>query len=957
MANEVNRERVAVLSTGLLMDAEMVAAKPDPSYVMSVCELEPCSCASNPEQQQQQQQHAGIHSVGLTRLGVCAVDVASGHILLGEFLDDEVRSLLRTHLAALQPVEVLLSRGHNPCGLAGSLGSSLDPTTSRVLRTVLRDPRANFGRTQWDADRLLQALRNRKYFSQASSQSPPAVDGDCPYAGWPPVLAELASTYASAQGGVGRSAPPGAAALMSLSGLVDFLEEALLDRAVLPMGRMEALPTISQADIAASAEGGEGGALQQQHMLLNGAALENLEVLENAEGGVGGTLLSVLDHCSTPFGRRRLRQWLCRPLYQVRDIELRQDAVSDLMTVAAESAGAARKDMSGISDLERAVARLAASTVEGAAGRDADHVVLYEDAARRKVKALTGAIRDLQAVSRAVRKFYPVLPWAESSGGSGQPCISSKLLLRLFEQSRWSQIEAALDSLAQAANWSEAEKTGRVTPAEGVDARNDAACKAVAQCQAALSAYLTQVRKQLGGGDKINFVVAANRDRLLEVPDTCKITKEFTLDAGGKKGFKRYTTERLAQLSSELRDAEDEREAALSVVLQSMVRRFVEDRELWVGAVESVAELDALMSLAAHALNAEGSVCRPKLLPPEQAQAIRGPPVFEAKGLRHPSGLPGLLGSFVPNDVSLGGPDHPAFIVLTGPNMGGKSTLLRQVCLAALLAQIGGCVPADSLTLSPVDAIFVRMGAKDHIMTGQSTFFVELAETAAMLHKATSRSLVALDELGRGTATLDGAAIASAVLHHMSGQIGCRGLFATHYHHLSSEHAHDPNVAIMHMACAVSGPQGQQHAPMEGEEEEPAVAQEGLVPEVTFLYKLVPGACPKSYGTNVARLAGLPASVVSRAAHMSATTVSEPGAPSPMDGDEHQGGQKSQQQDGQELLDEDLKHAVAEVAKLAATFLLHGLDKYKAGRVSGVKATSLLEKQVSRLAEPLRLLY
>mmetsp|Transcript_20117 Transcript_20117/g.43814 ORF Transcript_20117/g.43814 Transcript_20117/m.43814 type:complete len:279 (+) Transcript_20117:142-978(+) len=210
--------------------------------------------------------------------------------------------------------------------------------------------------------------------------------------------------------------------------------------------------------------------------------------------------------------------------------------------------------------------------------------------------------------------------------------------------------------------------------------------------------------------------------------------------------------------------------------------------------------------------------------------------------------------------------------------MGGKSTLLRQVCLATLLAQVGACVPAQSLSLHPVDAVFVRMGAKDHIMTGQSTFFVELSETAAMLQKATSRSLVALDELGRGTATLDGAAIAAAVLQHMSSHIGCRGLFATHYHHLSDVHASDPRVSIMHMACAVSGGEQQQPGeaaggdPMELDQQAAGVSggkEVDDVQEVTFLYRLTQGACPKSYGTNVARLAGLPASVVQRAAHMS----------------------------------------------------------------------------------------
>lgn len=154
-----------------------------------------------------------------------------------------------------------------------------------------------------------------------------------------------------------------------------------------------------------------------------------------------------------------------------------------------------------------------------------------------------------------------------------------------------------------------------------------------------------------------------------------------------------------------------------------------------------------------------------------------------------------------------------------------------------------------------MDAVFVRMGAQDAIMAGQSTFFVELAETAAMLAHATHRSLIALDELGRGTATLDGAAIAAAVLEQLAQETRCCGLFATHYHQLAEQHAADPQVAIMHMGCDVSSGE-------DGGE------------EVTFLYKLTRGACPRSYGTNVAKLAGLPATVVSRAAEISASRTS-----------------------------------------------------------------------------------
>ena len=191
--------------------------------------------------------------------------------------------------------------------------------------------------------------------------------------------------------------------------------------------------------------------------------------------------------------------------------------------------------------------------------------------------------------------------------------------------------------------------------------------------------------------------------------------------------------------------------------------------------------------------------------------------------------------------------------------MGGKSTYLRQVCLAAIMAHVGADVPAASFEMTAMDAVFARAGAKDNLAGGQSTFMVELSETGAMLRRATKHSLVALDELGRGTATADGAAIAHAVATHLV-DARCRTLFSTHYHRLADDHARDPNVALAHMACRVESPRERAGESSYGRE------------TVTFLYTLASGACPRSYGVNVARLAGLPERVclaaARRAAHL-----------------------------------------------------------------------------------------
>ncbi|GAX75912.1 hypothetical protein CEUSTIGMA_g3355.t1 [Chlamydomonas eustigma] len=894
----VRREKVAVLSRGTLIDAEMVQSRPDASYILAVCEQ------LLPTPHNSEHSSSSLPPPPVVTIGLCAVDVASGHILVGQFNDDEIRSTLRTQLACLQPVELVLpppaasatrldassAAGLDASGLpSSSMGGADSQATLQALAASPGQPIKNImrgDRSVWTPQGALQVIEAGGYF-KALGFTPPV---------WEMLNKE------SVRGGWNLPL-----ALSVLGGMTAYLKELLLDRAVLPLGGLELLPGVGD-DLPIMKEDGKASSVvpaahEPTCMMLNGAALENLEVLENAEGGTQGTLVSVMDHCATPFGRRRLKQWLCRPLFRVQDITQRQDAVALLMTYLSEASGRARKKLSSVSDLERSLARMQASTVAGAGGRDAGHVVLYEDQAKRRVKALVGAIKDLQDVRKAVANLRdpeadltraPLLQrltkeqysTAEEAGASDASCHC------------WAKVGASLDTLNLAADWQEAERSGRVVPSKGIDSGYDSACDAIAASELALQRYLVEFKRGCpASGKGVSYISVLKDSHVLEVPDTVTVPKDFDL-VSQKKGFKRYMSPALRSLVTQLDDAKECKEAALSGILHGLISKFTSEGALWSWAVNCVAELDALMSLAAHAMGSETTMCRPVLLSYHEEMCEGRAPVFEATNLIHPSGLSGRGGTFVPNDISLGG-EQPSFIVLTGPNMGGKSTMLRQTCLAALMAQVGAWVPATSLRLHPVDAIFVRMGARDHIMAGQSTFYVELAETAAMLHKATRRSLVALDELGRGTATLDGAAIAGAVLEHMTQNVGCRGMFATHYHHLSEQHAHDPHVAVMHMACAVGcaiqeegsswaagcaiQEEGSSRAALIGGRTTSTLSTkigeplDGIsgdfctssVEEVTFLYKLRIGACPRSYGTNVARLAGLPERVVKRAAYIS----------------------------------------------------------------------------------------
>jgi len=323
----------------------------------------------------------------------------------------------------------------------------------------------------------------------------------------------------------------------------------------------------------------------------------------------------------------------------------------------------------------------------------------------------------------------------------------------------------------------------------------------------------------------------------------------------GQKQVNKYRTPMVEALVERLEQAYDVVKEGKARGMQLVFSKFDSMRSVWASAAQASAMIDALGSLAKA--SSKAGYIRPVIAEcPEDAK----PSINVVQG-RHPcvdtthSG-----GDFIPNDLALGGGHgEELLLMVSGPNMGGKSTLLRQTCLIAVLAQIGMFVPAEECTLTPFDRIFTRLGASDRILMGQSTFFVELAETAAALRGATRRSLVIMDELGRGTSTFDGTAIAHATVRHLVGRNRCLSLFATHYHSLLEDWKDDEVVRLGHMECFVE----------ENESAEKPDEDENRDKNITFLYTLGEGSCPKSFGINVARLAGLPEDVLNKAKQVS----------------------------------------------------------------------------------------
>ncbi|CAI0425114.1 unnamed protein product [Linum tenue] len=634
-----------------------------------------------------------------------------------KFGDDAECSSLCSLLTELKPVEIIKP--------AKSLSSDTERIISRHTRNILVNelvPVSEF----WDAERtVIEVKAALKGINDQSSSKLPSKAGliynieqeDLSFL--PDILSHLVN-----------KGEDGSLAVSAFGATLYYLKQAFLHETLLRFAKFESLPCSEFSDVA-----------KRPYMILNASALENLDIFENSgTGDSSGTLYAQINHCVTASGKRLLKSWLARPLFHVKSIKDRQDAVAALQGTNQPMALEFRKMLSRLPDMERLLTRM--FSCSEANGRNANK---------------------------------------------------------------------------NAFDWVEANNSGRIIPHEGADMDYDCACKKVKDIESSLKKELKEQRKVLGDASV----------RTLQ-------------------GFYRYWTPNIKKLLVDLSQTQSEKESKLRSILQRLIGQFCEHHTKWRQLVSTIAELDVLISLAIARDFYEGPTCRPVILGSTSASEV---PLLSAKGLGHPILRSDSLGkgSFVSNNISIGGSDHAQFILLTGPNMGGKSTLLRQVCLATILAQIGADVPAESFELSPVDRIFVRMGAKDRIMAGQSTFLTELSETALMLSSATRYSLVALDELGRGTSTSDGQAIAEAVLEHFVNKVECRGMFSTHYHRLAVDYEKDSKVSLCHMACKVG------------------VGSEG-VEEVTFLYRLTPGACPKSYGVNVARLAGLPEHVLQKAA-------------------------------------------------------------------------------------------
>jgi DNA mismatch repair protein MutS len=536
-----------------------------------------------------------------------------------------------------------------------------------------------------------------------------------------------------------------------------------------------------------------------EFMTLDAATRRNLELTETLRGDIKGSLLGVLDRAVTPMGKRRIRQWVSQPLLDVVRIRKRQDGVGYLVSNSMLRAEM-RAALKLLSDLERLTNR-----------------VLSGHAQPRDLMAIRETLSRLPVVEQVIKGKVAGerdVPPATSFLPSFDNCADELALL-----------QSAIDDDPPAT----LQNIGIIRP--GYSPELDGVIEASRHAREWINNLEPAERQRTGiktlkvGYNKVfGYYIEISHGQSANAPPEY-IRKQTLVNA------ERYITPEMKEYETLVLNAEERIREIEVRLFREICSALMKSAGRLLDTAHALAELDVLSCLAEAA--AFGSYIRPE---------VREDNGLDIRDGRHPVVEQMLQGErYVPNDITF--EPGEAIRVITGPNMSGKSTYLRQAALIALMAQMGSFVPATSATIGLVDRIFTRIGAQDEIHAGQSTFMVEMIEVANILHHATSRSLLILDEIGRGTSTYDGVSIAWAVVEyiHNHPQLRAKTLFATHYHELTQ--LADLLPGVRNYNVAVTEADG----------------------NVVFLHKIIPGGADRSYGIHVAQLAGLPRPVIQRA--------------------------------------------------------------------------------------------
>ena len=575
----------------------------------------------------------------------------------------------------------------------------------------------------------------------------------------------------------------------------------------------------------------------RKKMILDYDVITNLELLESKydpRNHEAGTFIEYLNKAVSPFGKRLLRNWILNPLYDIEQINERLDIIEDLINNDAVIS-AWREKLNKWPDIERQCNKYFKLVLEMNENnyKNSNEIIHSNDMNRNKLNdffKLINFLNDCQKIFLVFneyimnKKFKSLSLIKKVTIGDGIPNLteSIKLVLNHFQ---------IID---------EKDEKGNLYPKlivkPGKCIEYDQIMEGFNLVNNKFNEILMKERQRLRCSI-INYAHTKNIRYELEIPENVvkdNRPKEYILTTC-KKGFVRFHTKEIIENIKLLEELEEKLKILTRKLHFEMLKIFYTQRNIITAFINSVSEIDCLISLAFVCIIDRDKFSRPKFISLEENNGI---PYLELIDCVHPC-LLDRVPYFVPNDIYLG-KDNKTTIVITGPNMGGKSTLLRQVCIATIIAQIGCFVPAKKCVMTLVDRIFTRIGANDRLLEGKSTFYIEMEDTKNILENATKNSLIIMDELGRGTSTKDGQIIAKTILYQIIHRTQARCLFTTHYHDILEWCKKEPNIRLSFMDSKI----------------------DKVTKDIHFEYKFVDGVSPDSCGIKVAKLVGLPQKII-----------------------------------------------------------------------------------------------
>lgn len=567
----------------------------------------------------------------------------------------------------------------------------------------------------------------------------------------------------------------------AFGGLLWYLQSLKLDTSLISQGNISPYTTIKPST----------------NLVLDGQTLQNLEIFANSfDGSDRGTLFKLVNRSTTAFGKRLLKTWIVHPLLHRDDIETRLDAVDQLLE-DGDLRAILEETLVKLPDLERLVSRVHAGQL--------------------KLKDFTRVIEGFEDIASMYRR----LDGHEMKGA-----------LKALYQSFPAEITECLEKWSDAFDRVKAKDQDILILSKGVEEDYDNSKQVISDLENELNIKLKEYRREFKT-QSIEYKDFGKELYTIEMPVSIKVPSSWK-QMGASKKTKRYWSPEVEALSKKYARAKEIHKILEDSLKTRMLLRFDKDYSTWNTVISCVAKFDCLLSLAKTSESIGFPAVRPQFIDSDTG-------VLEFSELRHPFFNTGVHSAkeFIPNSITLGG-EHANMGLLTGANAAGKSTVLRMTCIAVILAQIGCYIPASSARLTPVDRIMTRLGANDNIMQGKSTFYVELSETKRILENATPKSLLVLDELGRGGSSSDGFAIAEAVLHHIVTHVQSLGFFATHYASLGESFKSHPQIQPYRMAIIV----------------------DDASKSITFLYKLEEGAAEGSFGMHVAAMCGIDRGII-----------------------------------------------------------------------------------------------